>query len=50
MRENLQQALRHLPPDLTEEERREFLDLLRTAGELEEEFEKAKAESLREKS
>ena len=42
MRENLKQALRHMPPDLTEEEKREFMDLLRTAGELGEEFDRAK--------
>lgn len=40
--ENLMGALRHIPDDLGEKERRELVDLIREAGELEKEFEKSK--------
>ena len=38
MRENLMQALRHMPPDISEGEKKELLDLLRTADQLEKEL------------
>lgn len=36
------QALRHMPSDVSEEEKKELLDLLRISDELEKEFEKVK--------
>lgn len=42
MRENLMQALRHMPADISDEEKKELLDLIRTADNLEKEFDKSK--------
>ena len=40
MNQNLGEALRHIPENLTEMERKEFLDVLREAATLEKEIEK----------
>lgn len=42
MRENLMQALRHMPSDINEKEKKELLDLLRTADQLEKELKQTK--------
>ena len=44
MQENLMQALRHMPENISEEEKKELLDLLRTANALEKDLEQAKPE------
>lgn len=41
--ENLMGALRHIPDNIDEKEKRELIDLIREAGELEKEFEKARS-------
>ncbi|HCB35452.1 MAG: hypothetical protein A2W52_01775 [Candidatus Taylorbacteria bacterium RIFCSPHIGHO2_02_49_25] len=42
MKESLIQAMRHMPKNLSEAEKKEFFDLLRTAEALENEVEKTK--------
>jgi hypothetical protein len=43
MRENLMRALRCMPGDTSEEDKKELLDLIRASDEMEKELEKSKA-------
>lgn len=42
LNENLMGALRHIPENVSDKEKRELFDLIREAGELEREFEKSR--------
>lgn len=44
MQKNLMDALRHMPADIGEDEKKELLNLMRTAGELKNEAESIKQE------
>lgn len=45
MQENLMEALRRMPADMGEDEKKELLDLIRTSAELKNEADKIRGES-----